>query len=280
MHNSITKSKYFWLAAIMVAIVPWLTIDVLQHYLDWQKEVREELIVVVQNLYSFDRQQKATILDKVFERNQTLMFLFYVKSFSILLLLVLGFYFFKRYWKQQQPKFWEPLLYTITLTVCFILAKIFIINKIHTNKNIKFLALDPGISSFQQLYGDNFRGKVVYVDFWGTTCGPCLQEFRDFTKPLKDKYRQRDDIEYLYISQGNEYLWQQQIRKYDVEGNHVFVKETQYEKLYREATKDSTVVMPRYLIIDKKGHIVETSAKRPSDKDRLYLELDKYLAER
>ncbi|WP_114789888.1 TlpA disulfide reductase family protein [Niabella yanshanensis] len=277
--KSIIEAKYFWLAAILIAVVPLLAMDIIQHYLDWQKEVREELIAVVQNLYSFDRQKKASILDKVFERNQMLMFLFYVKSFSIILLLILGFYFFKRYWREKKPKLWKPLFYTITLVACFTLTKIFIVNRINTNENVRFLKLDPSISSLQTLYKDNFNGKVVYVDFWGTTCGPCLREFRDFTKPLKAKYRGRDDIEYLYVSQGNEYLWQEQIRKYDIEGNHVFVSETQYEKLYRQTTKDSAVVMPHYLIIDKNGNIVEPDAKRPSDRDSLYVELDKYLAE-
>lgn len=278
--NPIIQSKNFWLGAILIAIVPLLAIDIMQHYLDWQKEVREELIVVVQNLYSFDRQQKAAILDKVLERNQTLMFLFYVKSASIILLLVSGFYFFKCYWKERKPKLLKPLFYTIILMACFTLSKIFIVNRINTNENIKFLELDPGISSLQQLYNDNFRGEVVYVDFWGTTCGPCLQEFRDFTKPLKSRYKQRDDIEYLYISQGNEYLWQEQIRKYNIEGHHVFINETQYEKLYRQSTKDSAILMPHYLIIDKRGSIAVRDAKRPSDKDSLYFELDKYLAER
>ena len=35
--------------------------------------------------------------------------------------------------------------------------------------------------------------------------------------------------------------------------------------------------MPRYLIINKKGKIVEVNAKRPSDTDCLYRQLDKYL---
>jgi len=273
------KSRYFWLAAVAIAMIPMFSIDIAQHYLDWQKEVREELIVVVQSLYSFNKQQKANILDKVFERNQTLMFLIYVKSFVILILLIFSFYFFKIYKKQERPKLLKPFFYTLIIVACFTLTKIFLVSRINTNGNIKFLAINPNASSFQQLYNDNFKGKVLYVDFWGTTCGPCLQEFRDFTKPLKDKYRKRDDIKYLYIAQGNEYLWHEQIKKYNVEGSHVFVNETQYENLYKQSTNDSTVLMPHYLIIDKIGRIVEPNAKRPSDGDSLYFQLDKYLSE-
>jgi thiol-disulfide isomerase/thioredoxin len=273
------KSRYFWLAAIAIAIIPILSIDIAQHYLDWQKEVREELIVLVQGLYSFNKQQKAKLLDKVFERNQTLMFLIYVKSFVILILLVFSFYFTKIYKRQESPKISKPFFYTLIFVACFTSIKIFLVNRINTNENIKFLTINPNASSFQQLYNDNFKGKVLYVDFWGTTCGPCLQEFRDFTKPLKDKYRDRDNIRYLYIAQGNEYLWHEQIKKYKVEGSHVFVNEKQYDKLYKQSTNDSTVLMPHYLIIDKTGRIVEPNAKQPSDGDSLYFQLDKYLSE-
>ena len=41
-----------------MAVIPLLTIDVIQHYLDWQKDVRWALIDVVQNTYAFDKQQK------------------------------------------------------------------------------------------------------------------------------------------------------------------------------------------------------------------------------
>lgn len=273
------KSRYFWIAAIMMAVIPLLSIDIVQHYLDWQKEVREELITVVQNVYSFDKQQKANILDKVLERNQTLTFLIYIKCFSILVLLAFSFNFFRLYKQRQRPNFLKPFLYTITLISCFILIKIFLVNRVNTNDNIQILTLSPETSSFQTLYNENFKGKVVYVDFWGTTCGPCLQEFRDFTKPLKDKYKLRRDISYLYVAQGNEYLWHEQIKKYNVEGIHLFVNLNQYESLYKQSTNDSIVLMPHYLIIDKKGNIVERNAKQPSDRDSLYAQLDKYLTE-
>lgn len=272
------RSRYFWLAAVAAAIIPLLAIDIARHYIDWQKEVREELITVVQNLYSFSREQKAGILDKVLERNQALMFLIYIKSFAILILSALSFYFFKKYKQQQNSRLLRPLLYTIAMIACFIFAKLYLFASINTNKNIRFLALDTDARSFGELYKDNFKGRVVYIDFWGTTCGPCLQEFRNFTQPLKDKYRNRNDIEYLYIAQGNEYLWRGQIKKYNIEGCHIFLEASQYEKLYQQLTKDSTVLMPHYLITDKQGNIVEPNAKQPSDRDSLYFQLDKYLS--
>ncbi len=273
------KSKNFWIAAIMIALTPLLTIDIAHHYVDWQKEVRGELINVVQN-YSFDREEKAELLDRVFARNETLTFLFYIKGFSILVLLLLSFHFFRQYFRNQKPKLFKPFLFTITLIACFISVKILLFNKVITNEKIKILTFRDQDSTFNRLYNENFKGKVVYVDFWGTTCGPCLDEFRNFTKPLKEKFRNRPNIDYLYVAQGNRYLWREQIKKYNVEGYHIFLNSSQYNKLYINYAKDSLVSMPRYLIIDKKGNATETNAKRPSEKDSLHSQLEKYLTKK
>lgn len=267
------------MAAICLAVIPLLAIDIVQHSIDWKKEVREELITVVQDVYAFNRQEKAAILDKVFERNQTLGFLIYGKSISAIILLGLGLYFIRLYRGQWRPGSWRPALSIVTLMIMFVLVKVYVINPLQTNRHIRFVSLSPGEISFDSLYQQRFKGKVLYIDFWGTTCGPCLQQFRNFNKFLKARYKSRNDISYLYVAQGNKYLWRQQVQKYEVEGTHVFTDAKQYEQLYRHASMDSTgvITMPRYIIIDKNGHIAETNARQPADRDSLYTQLDKYL---
>jgi hypothetical protein len=46
-----------------------------------------------------------------------------------------------------------------------------------------------------------------------------------------------------------------------------------------DIAKHRLVLMPRYLIIDKKGGIVETNASLPSSRNSLYAQLDKYLSQ-
>jgi peroxiredoxin len=120
---------------------------------------------------------------------------------------------------------------------------------------------------------------VVYVDFWGTSCGPCLVEFRNFIGPLKDRYRENKQVQFLYISSGSDYLWKRQIEKYGLEGYHLFLDDEQYSTLFRNAIGNDTasILIPRYMIIDQKGKIVVKNAKRPSDKDLLFAQIDKYL---
>lgn len=273
------KSINFWVVAISLAAIGWLAIDIVKHNLDWQKDVREELIITVQNMYSFNKEEKAKILDKVFERNQTYMFAIYVKCFLIVILLVAIPLFLRRLKKIEGFHIVKALGYSAILAAFVLSIKILFINRINTNDKIQFLS-NAKAASIQELYNTNFKGKVVYVDFWGTTCGPCLEEFRNFTAPLKEKFKQREDISYLYIAQGNNFLWHNQVAKYKVEGAHLFVDEAQYEKLYRESISDSSeaITMPRYIILNKKGIVVEKNALRPSEKERLYDQLTQYLS--
>ena len=155
------KSPYFWLAVIMTALIPCFIIDIVHHYLDWKKEVREELIIVVQNIYTFTKDQKANILDRVFERNQTLMFLMYLKSFAVLLFLGGSSYFFWRYQKQAKPKVWQPLLYTIGLMACFLSIKIFVLNTHNSNENVRLISINPNATSFEEIYNKHFKGSVA-----------------------------------------------------------------------------------------------------------------------
>ncbi len=273
------KSANCWLGALCLAIIPLLIIDISQHALDWQHEVREEIIIAVQNANNVSAQQKAQILDRAFERNQTLYFLMYAKAVSGIVLLGMAIWFFRLYGKEEYIAKWKPMVAITTLMTLFILTKVFVINPLKSTAHIQFLQFAPGEYSFQKLYNENFKGKVVYVDFWGTTCGPCLHEFRNYTKPLKEKYKQRTDIAFLYVSQGNRYFWNEQIRKYNIEGYHVFLGLQEYDRLYKNALQDSsaTVLMPRYMIVDKSGKIAVTVAHQPSETDSLYCQLDKFL---
>ncbi len=275
------RSKNFWVGAVLFSIIPLLLIDISVHVIDWKKDVREEVITLVHNSDTYTQSQKTEALDTLLEREKTLNFLLYVKSFLCLLLLSLSIYYFKKYRRQREQPVWKPIAFTVALAACFLAVKIIVVTQTSNSSKIKILNFEPSEYSFMGLYDKNFKGKVVYVDFWGTTCGPCLQEFRNSTKPLKEKYKSEQGLAFLYVSQGNEYLWKKQIEKYNVEGHHVFVDNEQYDKLYKKAVNDSgtLITMPRYLIINKKGEIVVTDAKRPSEKDSLYIELDKYLAQ-
>ncbi len=107
------------------------------------------------------------------------------------------------------------------------------------------------------------RGKTVVVDVWATWCSSCLKKMPLFVA-LKEEYAHRDDIVFVLLSTDrNKALgaWQKQMDKYqgmdirmwraDVEGGSSF--ETDY----------NIFGLPRYIIIDAKGNLVEAYAPSP-----------------
>jgi thiol-disulfide isomerase/thioredoxin len=59
----------------------------------------------------------------------------------------------------------------------------------------------------------DFQGKVVYLDFWASWCGPCMREV-PFAKELKKRMAGQDDLVFLYISiDTDEEAWRRTVAR-------------------------------------------------------------------
>ncbi|MFP9118630.1 redoxin family protein [Flavobacterium sp. RNTU_13] len=104
------------------------------------------------------------------------------------------------------------------------------------------------------------RGKYVAIDVWATWCGPCRQESPYFEK-LAIKYK-GENIQFVGISTDH------QIDKWYFEAK---LKSSSVLQLH--AADDKTFSndydiqgIPRFILIDKEGKIVNADMPRPSDK--------------
>ena len=107
----------------------------------------------------------------------------------------------------------------------------------------------------------DFRGKVVYLDFWASWCPPCMREV-PYARELKERFKDEEDLVFLYISiDENPDAWRKTVKEREIKGVHLNVPGR-----YQEVPSSYNVRwIPTYYIIDRNGIIFENNAKRPSN---------------
>jgi thiol-disulfide isomerase/thioredoxin len=123
----------------------------------------------------------------------------------------------------------------------------------------------------------DFKGKVVYIDFWASWCGPC-RVMMPFSKKLHEQMTEKEkkQIVFLYISiDADKNAWIKGIKDMDIQGVNVISPGNWKSQACRYFQING---IPRYMIMNKKGEIVDTNAKRPADHTVLD-DLRKYLAD-
>lgn len=111
-----------------------------------------------------------------------------------------------------------------------------------------------------------YRGRIVYLDIWGTWCSPCkrkLKESPEVKKLLKDY-----DIVYLYLAnRSSEESWKNIIAEYGLTGPdcvHYLLPEKQ-QNVVEEYV--GLTGYPTYRLIDKQGNMHKLHWNHTSDMD-------------
>ncbi|WP_142783492.1 TlpA family protein disulfide reductase [Changchengzhania lutea] len=126
--------------------------------------------------------------------------------------------------------------------------------------NDPFLNLEGTEIIFKNIL-ETHNGKTLVIDIWASWCGDCIKNLPK-VKSLQNQYK---EATYLFLSLDRSVeAWQKGIKKYDIKGQHYFMK-SGWDGPFAEFVDLDWI--PRYMVIDKEGHISLFDAVKADDKE-------------
>lgn len=108
----------------------------------------------------------------------------------------------------------------------------------------------------------DFKGKLVYLNFWTTTCGLCLVDMQ-YAQKLIEKFEGKPIV---FISVGldeDQKAWQTMVTKKNLGGIHVYSPGLESEVIKNYSLGD----LPAYFLIGEDGTFLSVKPKRPSNNE-------------
>lgn len=113
----------------------------------------------------------------------------------------------------------------------------------------------------------DLKGKFVYLDIWATWCGPCKREI-PYLKALEHEFEGKN-IQFVSISvdnidgrRGSHDSWLKMVENEQLGGIQLFADNDFRSQFMRDYNVNS---IPRFILVDPEGNIVDANAIRPSD---------------
>ncbi|MCX2718031.1 TlpA family protein disulfide reductase [Lentiprolixibacter aurantiacus] len=110
----------------------------------------------------------------------------------------------------------------------------------------------------------DFKGKIVFIDTWATWCGTCLIQ-KPQALDLAEQYKDEPRVEVIFISvDSSREIWEKYLnRKGETESpNNFYIGEgmrSDYAQNYNIKS------LPRYILIDAQGDIINGNILEPSE---------------
>lgn len=150
------------------------------------------------------------------------------------------------YWKTLQKEITNPFLISEGNQI---------FNKVFGSDSREAYVLPAGRGTdiFNKIIAP-FKGKIVLVDFWATSCGPCVGGIRSM-KEIREKYEGNTDFEFVFITEDAASPLEN-YRKFvkEQELKNTFVVHTDDFQYLRELFKFNGI--PRSVVIDKNGKVL------------------------
>ncbi|MDO5979512.1 TlpA family protein disulfide reductase [Flavivirga spongiicola] len=110
---------------------------------------------------------------------------------------------------------------------------------------------------------EDFKGKYVFIDVWATWCGPCMRQM-PYLKKIEKKYHNKN-ILFVSISADKERdykKWRELVAKENLTGIQL-IADNAFESSFINKYNISSI--PRFILLDPSGNIIDNDAPDPSD---------------
>lgn len=101
----------------------------------------------------------------------------------------------------------------------------------------------------------DFKGKVVYIGFWGIYCNPCINEINQYAEKIHQKY---NDVVFINICvDADEQSWQKKLKSLKLNGINLLAKGWTKNPVCQAYNVSS---IPHHVLIDKNGKLIDNVA--------------------
>ncbi len=106
----------------------------------------------------------------------------------------------------------------------------------------------------------DFKGKVVYIDFWGVGCGPCIYDIKNYAAKLHEKYMEKDVAFVNICVDADQKEWKENVKKLNLDGINLLAEGWTNHPVCGAYNVNG---VPHYVLIDKDGKMVDNNADGP-----------------
>lgn len=106
----------------------------------------------------------------------------------------------------------------------------------------------------------DFKGKVVYIDFWGVYCGPCIYDIQHFVPKIHEYYKDKDVVFINICVDVGETQWKPALKKYNLHGINLIAEGWSRHPVCQAYNVQA---IPNYKLINRDGTIANNNPERP-----------------
>ena len=126
------------------------------------------------------------------------------------------------------------------------------------------------LEKIKEKYFNKYIGKVIYIDFYATWCGPCIEEI-PYAKQMYKEFENKNVVFLNLCAKSKLEDWRNFKKKHELGGENYLLTDEEYFILTNEYKVKG---FPTYILLDKKGNVSEYNTLRPSSKINIYEKID------